>query len=522
MKLFLDRHKTLLPRIDVIYLLTRVMVLSSICWFIIFGNLPASDQNLFYFILGTFVVHLGLFATAVKGKSDIKLAYLSAIIYDILLIPLLVLYTASYGGAHSPFYLLFFLTVSVAAYVLTFWFSLVATFLVTLGFLVSISGTFTVEHIFDVSMRVGFIWVYYFAILYASDYMRRSEKRLLKLFNTLNQRTSELEKSQAHLEMIYENTRILASILEPDGVVKEVMRIMGNILQYKAYSVIFKDKWGNFYYRARFRGGQNNFHLKAIDITRMELVRRVADMGETITVKDISSREDVKPLNKTSRSLMIVPMTSHAHTNGLLTAESDEVNHFSDLDLQMLSVVARSAALALENSELHKKTEELTIIDELTETYNYRYFVQKLQEEKRRASRYDLPLSLIMVDIDWFKKLNDTYGHEVGNFVLRRLSGIIQRCIRDVDIFARYGGEEFAIILPQTQREEAAIIGERIRDQVEKEVFEARQYGKLKVTVSVGVSSFPENGKSQEELVSVADQALYQAKGEGKNAVCVI
>ena len=107
---------------------------------------------------------------------------------------------------------------------------------------------------------------------------------------------------------------------------------------------------------------------------------------------------------------MIVPMTSHAHTNGLLTAESDEVNHFGDRDLQMLSVVARSAALALENSELHKKTEELTIIDELTETYNYRYFVQKLQEEKRRASRYDLPLSLIMVDIDWFKKLNDTYG----------------------------------------------------------------------------------------------------------------
>jgi diguanylate cyclase (GGDEF)-like protein len=185
-------------------------------------------------------------------------------------------------------------------------------------------------------------------------------------------------------------------------------------------------------------------------------------------------------------------------------------------------VVARSAALALENSELHKKTEELTIIDELTEAYNYRYFVQKLQEEKRRASRYDLSLSLIMVDIDWFKKLNDSYGHEVGNFVLRKLSGIIQRCIRDVDVFARYGGEEFVVILPQTQRSEAVVIAERIRQQVEAEVFEARQYGKLKVTVSVGVSSYPENGKSQEELVSVADQALYQAKGEGKNAVCVI
>ncbi len=127
----------------------------------------------------------------------------------------------------------------------------------------------------------------------------------------------------------------------------------------------------------------------------------------------------------------------------------------TDREEQFLSILARSTALALENAELHKRTEELTIIDELTETYNYRYFIQKLQEEKKRALRYDLPVSLIMVDIDWFKKLNDTYGHEIGNVVLKDLSRIIKRCIRDVDIFARYGGEEFVIILPQTASVEA-------------------------------------------------------------------
>jgi diguanylate cyclase (GGDEF)-like protein len=184
--------------------------------------------------------------------------------------------------------------------------------------------------------------------------------------------------------------------------------------------------------------------------------------------------------------------------------------------------VARSAALALENAELHKKTEGLTIIDELTEAYNYRYFVQKLQEEKRRALRYDLPLSLIMVDIDWFKKLNDTHGHEAGNTVLRHLSQIIKGCIRDVDIFSRYGGEEFVIILPQTSQREATTIGERIRERVENAEIDAGTAGRLTITVSVGISSFPENGKSQEDLVSVADQALYRAKGEGRNLVCVI
>jgi diguanylate cyclase (GGDEF)-like protein len=148
--------------------------------------------------------------------------------------------------------------------------------------------------------------------------------------------------------------------------------------------------------------------------------------------------------------------------------------------------------------------------------------VHKLEEEKKRALRYDLPLSLIMVDIDWFKKINDSYGHEVGNMVLEELSQIIKGCIRDVDIFCRYGGEEFVVILPQTPVREAEQIGERIRSEVETRVMTYEENIRLKITVSVGVSAFPENGRSHEELVSAADQALYQAKGSGKNLVkCV-
>jgi diguanylate cyclase (GGDEF)-like protein len=126
-----------------------------------------------------------------------------------------------------------------------------------------------------------------------------------------------------------------------------------------------------------------------------------------------------------------------------------------------------------------------------------------------------------MVDIDWFKKLNDSYGHEVGNIVLKSLAQTIKKCVRDVDIFSRYGGEEFVVILPQTPQAEAFHIGGRIREQVEKTLIDTGPAGKLKITVSVGVSSYPENGKSEEELVSIADQAMYQAKGSGKNLVCV-
>jgi len=518
MKLFLDRHKTLLPRVDRVYLLTRVMMLAVLGWFVL-RSYNGHEGLLFQIVLGTFVIHLAVLYAAVMGRFDLKLAYLSTIIYDLILIPTLIMFT---GGINSSFYLLYYMTVSVAAYVLTFW-AAGAVAAITVGSYLAVSfATLNLEAMFDLSIRMGMVVVFFAAISYASDYMRRSEKRLLKLFNTLNKRTSELEKSQAQLEMIYENTRILASILDTDGVVKEVVRIVGEVLQYQCHALIFRDRWGSCYYRARSEGGRHNFHLKAIDLENAGLLARVCKAGEPVSINDIDRRDDYTPLAADTRSVMLVPLVSHGSVNGVLAAESNAVGHFKEKHVQMLSVVARSAALALENAELHKRTEELTIIDQLTETYNYRFFVQKLEEEKRRAVRYDLPLSLLMVDIDWFKKLNDSYGHEVGNVVLHGLSAIIKKCIRDVDIFVRYGGEEFAVILPQTPRCEAERIGERIRSQIEAAMIDVGAGKRVRVTVSVGVSSFPENGKSHEELVSVTDQALYRAKGEGRNLVCSI
>ena len=519
MKLFLDRNKTLLPRIEVIYLLTRVLALIGISWFTFLGsNLPA-ERTIFYIILGTFALHLIVFYAAVKEKFDIKLAYFSAIIFDLILIPFMIQNTGEFS---SSFYLMYFLTVSVAAYVLTFWFAAAIALLASLSYVFFISSSLQAPSHFDIAIRLGFIWSYFLAISYASDHLRKNEKRLLKLFDTLNQRTSELEKSQAQLEMIYENSRILASILETENVVQEVMKIMGEILGYDSFAIVFKDRTEKLYFRARSAEGEKSFHPRPCPPEGTELVRKIIDLGEPACLKNIVTRFDYKPLSSNSRSLMIVPLTSHSTAMGVLVAESNDESRFHDKDIQMLSIVARSAALALENAELHRRTEELTINDELTDTFNYRYFVQKLQEEKRRAARYSLPLSLIMVDIDWFKKLNDSYGHEIGNLVLKGLSDIIKKCIRDVDIFCRYGGEEFVVILPQTPKVEATQIAERIRQQIEKAVIDTAKRGKLKVTVSVGVTSYPENGKSQDDLLAIADQALYRAKGEGRNLVCII
>ncbi|MFH2035058.1 MAG: GGDEF domain-containing protein, partial [Candidatus Zixiibacteriota bacterium] len=421
------------------------------------------------------------------------------------------------------YFLFFCLTAIFRAYMMTLPVSLTVTFFISAIYIFLVYNDIQVDTAIPVLIRIGFIWFCSFAVSFVFNYIRRSEERLLKLFDTLNKRTSELEKSQAHLELIYENTRVLAGILNVDEVIAEVMKITGKLMNYPASGILLKGPGGNYIYRGRDIDGRTNFHLKAADLEANTLIMRVAEQAEPVTVKDIGGRNDYQPQRKNTRSVMIVPMVAHGKTIGILTAESSKLGAFGGKDQNMMMVVARAAGMSLENAMLHHQMEELTITDELTGVYNYRYFAEKLKEEQRRAARYDLPLSLIMLDIDWFKKFNDTYGHEIGNIVLKGITGVIKKCIRDVDILCRYGGEEFVVILPQTPQIEVALIGERIRQQIYEASFGGgANIPELKVTVSVGISSFPENGKPHEELLAVTDTAMYRAKGSGKNRVCVI
>jgi len=521
MKVFQDKGKTLLPRVDSMLLLSRLLAVLGVVAVLFLGDFDYNDRLLLSILSGTFLLQLSLFWYLIRqSKYDLKRAYLSIILFELIYIPVLINAT---GGYESNFYLLYCLTVIFGAYMLTFRVTLAIVGVISISYVYLAMNSFSTITAFHLMFRVGFIWFLSFTISFVFDYIRRSEIRLLKLFDTLNQRTSELEKSQAHLELIYENTRVLAGILDVDGVIEEVMKIMSNLLAYPASGILLVGPGNNFIYRGRNVGGQSNYHLKAADSEKAILIGRVASQGEPVTVVDIGGRKDYQPLRTNTRSLMMVPMIAHGKTVGVLTAESSQVGAFGEKDERTLQVVARAAAMALENAMLHRRMEELTITDELTGIYNYRYFAEKLKEEQRRAARYDLPLSLIMIDIDWFKKFNDTYGHEVGNIVLKGITGVVKECIRDVDIFCRYGGEEFVVILPQTPQSEVSRIGERIRQQIEASSFGGGgNLPELKVTVSVGVTSFPENGKPQDDLLSVADHALYRAKGAGKNMVCVI
>jgi len=521
MKIFQDKGKTILPRVDSMLLLSRLLILLGALWVVFFAEMGRGEFILYSILTLTYFIALVFFGIlSHRGKYDLKHPYLVIILFEFFFIAYLIKMS---GGYNSELYLLYYITTGFAAYLMTFPATLILTGLCTAAYLLVGFDSFETTNLVSLSVRLALMWFLSMAISFVSQYIRKSERRFLKLFDTLNQRTSELEKSQAHLEMIYEHSRILGAILNVDEVVEGVMKILGKVLAYPASSMILRGPGGNFIYRGRNIAGQMNFHLKAVDNNKSDLIRHVGEQATSAIVRDISGRNDYQPLRSNTRSVMLIPMVTQGKAAGILAAESPKTNAFSEKDQRMLSVVARSAAVAMDNATLHRKMEDLTITDELTGIYNYRYFSLKLKEELRRADRYNLPLSLIMLDIDWFKTFNDTYGHEVGNIVLKGITGVVKECIRDVDIFARYGGEEFVIILPQTPREEVTKIGERIRKQIEKASFGGEAgIGDLKVTVSVGISSFPENGRPNEELLSLVDQALYRAKGSGKNMVCVI
>ncbi|RKG93908.1 GGDEF domain-containing response regulator [Corallococcus terminator] len=174
-------------------------------------------------------------------------------------------------------------------------------------------------------------------------------------------------------------------------------------------------------------------------------------------------------------------------------------------------------------TELHSQVEELrrlAVTDGLTQVHNHRYFQERLREEFRRAQRYDESLSLILVDLDHFKNINDAHGHGAGDRVLREVAASLQHSVRETDLVARYGGEEFAILLPCTHLPGALTVAERVRRGVSD--LHAGPEGALRVTASLGVSSFPHRSiLTPEQLLLTADEALYRAKREGRDRICL-
>jgi diguanylate cyclase (GGDEF)-like protein len=223
-----------------------------------------------------------------------------------------------------------------------------------------------------------------------------------------------------------------------------------------------------------------------------------------------------------SEELVVVPLKAKNKVNGIILADNFITKEpITKDDIRMLTMLANQAGLAIENSQLYEKTVMRAHSDSLTELWNHGYFQYLLQVELEKAKATKEPLSLIMLDIDDFKVYNDMLGHQAGDRILKDLALLLKNQSRKMDFVCRYGGEEFTVILPYTDKHEAFLIAERLRQDIEKHSFSHEEIlPHKKLTVSLGVTSFPKDGLLSSELLAQCDKALYQAKHKGKNNTC--
>jgi diguanylate cyclase (GGDEF)-like protein len=187
--------------------------------------------------------------------------------------------------------------------------------------------------------------------------------------------------------------------------------------------------------------------------------------------------------------------------------------------LRAVRVLLEPASVALDNAQLLKRAEALSVTDDLTHLYNSRYLNLVLRKETKRASRSGRPLSLLFIDLDGFKSVNDTHGHLFGSRCLVEAAAVIRSSARETDVVSRFGGDEFALVLPDTGGEGAFAVGERIRERLAAHRFLAGDGLDIHLTASVGVATLPDVAASAEELVQAADKAMYQVKDAGKNGI---
>lgn len=217
------------------------------------------------------------------------------------------------------------------------------------------------------------------------------------------------------------------------------------------------------------------------------------------------------------RPVAAVPVIFHERTMGVLMVTSDDSERiWQDNEIMLMMTVADQMAVAVNHARLYQHMQQQALTDGLTGCFNRRFFEIQLERDLHLATRMRQPVSLILIDIDHFKRVNDTHGHDAGDMALRILASELREEVRGVDTAARYGGEEFAIILPQAGPEGAFAVAERLRTRIER----TEVPGVGVITASLGIATFPLHASSRDLLVTAADRALYQAKRTGRNRVC--
>ena len=338
---------------------------------------------------------------------------------------------------------------------------------------------------------------------------------------------TELKRQIERLSLFHEIGKALASTLDLQKILQTVMEKISDLLQPDTWSLLMLDESAQeLHFEIAIGAGADK--LKDVKLKVGEgIAGWVAQTGEPVLVEDVkrdprfTSRIDEVTQTDT-RSVVCVPIKGKEKVLGVI----ELVNclgreSFRMEDIPILKSLADYAAIALENARYIQRIHELTITDDCTALYNARHLNFVLDAEIYRSTRYGYEFSVIFLDLDHFKQVNDTHGHLVGSKLLWMIGDLIKGHLRLIDYAFRYGGDEFVVLLPQTAKQNSLMVVRRLRDLLNSKVFFGDEGLNIKVTASFGVASFPADGRTRRELLRMADEAMYLVKNTTRNSIAV-
>lgn len=314
------------------------------------------------------------------------------------------------------------------------------------------------------------------------------------------------------------------SILEPRKVIELVVEKIRGLIPSEAWSLLMIDEERQelvFEAALGVKGRDvSGFRLKLGE----GVAGWVAQTGRPTIVNDtardprFTDRVDSRTQFQT-RSILCAPLVSRGRTIGVLEIINKLGGRFTRSDLALVLMLVEPCAIAIENAMLFQRTEQLTITDDLTRLFNSRYLNLYLGREISRCKRHGIPLSVIFLDLDGFKGVNDQYGHLAGSGTLTEVGAILAEGVRESDILARYGGDEFVVVLPETPASGALVIAERLRRAIEEHRFLEAKGMTARISASFGIATYPDHALTPEGLIQKADQAMYRVKEREKNGI---
>jgi diguanylate cyclase (GGDEF)-like protein len=336
---------------------------------------------------------------------------------------------------------------------------------------------------------------------------------------TLGNVNANLRQAQQRLAALHTIALSLSATLDVNTLLDTILEQLGKLWGYDFGAILLYDQADEELVLAASHGYAREVGYR--QPAGAGLVGAVVATGEPVCVVDVTLDPRYVAGVQDARSELAVPLKWRGRTIGVLNVESRQTGAYGPTDIALLTTVAEQAASYIGNARLYQQTQQAAITDAHTGLFNYRHFQDQVTGVIRDAQLTGSTCSLIMLDLDYFKRCNDTYGHPTGDEVLQELARVLRDSCRGGDMIFRYGGEEFAVILPDAKADMAVRVAERIRARIAGHRFTTRQGHRLDMylTASLGVANYPRDAISSVDLVIAADKALYQAKTGGRDKV---